>query len=375
MKSEPRIAFITDALPSIGGGEKVLFAALEAFPHADIFTLVYNKKVFGDTPLADREIKTSSLNNLPFAHNHHRFFLPLMPAAIEQFDLRAYDLIVSFNYAVANGVQNTHDARHISYTHTPLRYAWTDINLHGTHTRRNPILETYMRKFRAWDKKAASRVHAIATNSQAVSRRIRLAYEREASVIYPPVEVERFRPSPHREGYFITVSRLVAHKRIDVLVRAFSLLNLPLLIIGEGPELPRLKSLAKPNIQFLGFQPDETVAALLGKARAFVSAAEEDFGIAIVEAQAAGCPVITYGQGGALETVVDGVTGLYFPDQSTTSLIDALQRFERNFDSFRITPIVHNSQKFGKSRFIREFTNFVQSSAGITIQQQAISNL
>jgi glycosyltransferase involved in cell wall biosynthesis len=362
MNSEPRIAFVVDTLPSIGGGEKVLFAALEAYPHADIFTLIYNKKVFVNSPIANRTINTAWLDSLPFAHSHHRYLLPLMPAAIEQINLHDYDTIVSFNYAVANGAQNHDGARHVSYTHTPLRYAWTDLNLNGTHTRRNPILDRYMQAFRMWDKKAASRVHAIATNSQTVSKRIRLAYQREASIIYPPLEVERFHPSDEREEYFVTITRLVPHKRVDLLIQAFNKLNLPLVIIGDGPELTRLKAMAKSSIKFLGFQSDENVAELLSKARAFVCAAEEDFGIAIVEAQAAGCPVITYGAGGALETVEEGVTGLLFAQQSVPCIMDAVERFERDETSFVSSELVKNAERFSKDRFLREFIEFVQQN-------------
>jgi glycosyltransferase involved in cell wall biosynthesis len=360
MNSEPRVAFVVDTLPSIGGGEKVLFAALEAYPRADVFTLVYNKKVFSGTPIANRIIRTSWLDRMPFAHTHHRYLLPLMPATVERIRLHEYDLIVSFNYAVANGARNHAGARHVSYTHTPMRYAWMNIHLNGTHARTNRILDRYMHGFREWDRRAASRVHAIATNSRAVSERIRLAYGREASVIYPPVEVERFRPNLQRENYFITVSRLVPHKRLDLVVQAFDQLKLPLVIIGDGPELPRLKSMAKSNIRFAGFQSDETVADLLGRARAFVSAAEEDFGIAIVEAQAAGCPVITYGAGGALETVTDGVTGVLFREQFVPCIMDAVERFERNETSFVSSELVRNAERFSKYRFLREFIEFVQ---------------
>ena len=317
MTSEPRIAFVLDTLPSIVGGEKVLFAALDAYPRADVFTLIYNKKVFIDSPIAKRTIHTSWLDLLPFAHSHHRFLLPLMPPVMERVNLHKYEIVVSFNYAVANGAQNHNGARHVSYTHTPLRYAWTDINLNGRHTRRNPLLNRYMQSFRAWDKKAASRLHAMATNSQTVSKRIHLAYGREATIIHPPVEVERFRPISQRENFFITVTRLVPHKRVDLLVQAFNQLGLPLIIIGDGPELPRLKAMGNSNIIFLGFQSDEKAADLLGRARAFVCAAEEDFGIAIVEAQAAGCPVIAYGAGGARETVIENITGLFFENQTT----------------------------------------------------------
>ncbi|MCI0549455.1 MAG: glycosyltransferase, partial [Anaerolineae bacterium] len=290
MKSNQRIAFVIDALPSLGGAEKVLFTALEVFPQADIFTLIYNREVFTNTPIAQREIKTSYLDLLPLAHKHHRIFLPLMPGAIERFDLQDYELIISFSYAVAHGVQNFNGARHVSYTYTPMRYAWTDLNINGTHTSRNIVIDKLMQAFCNWDRKAASRVHRFAAVSQAVSRRIQHAYQREASVIYPPVETGRFHPNRQREDYYITVSRLVSHKRIDLLVKAFTQLDLPLLIIGDGPELPRLKNLAGSNIKFLGYQTDENVAELMSKARGFVCAAEEDFGIAIVEAQAAGCP-------------------------------------------------------------------------------------
>ena len=359
--SNPRIAFVLDTLPSIGGGEKVLFAALEAYPHADIFTLIYNKKVFAHSPIGNRKVNTSWLDSLPFAHTHHRYLLPLMPSAIERINLREYDIVVSFNYAVANGATNHHAMRHISYTHTPLRYAWTDININGIRARRNPILDKYMRSFRAWDQRAASRVHAMATNSHTVRERIREAYQLEARVIHPPVEVNRFHPSPQRENYFITVTRLVSHKRVELLVKAFNELNLPLLVIGDGPELPRLKNMANSNIQLLGFQSDEDVAELLGKARAFVCAAEEDFGIAIVEAQAAGCPVIAFGAGGARETVIENATGLFFNEQSSESLIEAVQRFEKKLKNFSHDAIVKNSKKLRKPRFIKELKDFVMS--------------
>ena len=360
MKSEPRIAFVIDALPSLGGSEKVLFSALEVFPRADIFTLVYNTNVFVKTPVAGRDIKTSFINRLPFAHKHHRLFLPLMPYAVEQFDLRDYDIIVSFSYAVAHGVQNFNGARHVSYTYTPMRYAWMDLNLNGTHTRRNQLIDQFMETFRSWDQRAAARVHEFAAISQAVCRRIKDAYQREATIIYPPVETGRFTPARTRQNFYITVTRLVAHKRVDILVQAFSRLNRPLIIVGEGPQLTHLMSMAGPNIRFLGYQSDEDVAELLGKARGFVCATEEDFGIAIVEAQAAGCPVIAYGRGGALETVMDGITGIFFPEQSVESLMDALQRFERIHSEFLTSDLMTNARRFGKEHFICEFKEFVK---------------
>ena len=359
MSSEPRIAFVTDALPSLGGGEKVLFTALEIFPRAEIFTLVYNKNVFVESPIATRRINTSFIDHLPLAHKHHRLFLPVMPFAVEQFDLQEYDIVVSFSYAVAHGVQNLNGSRHVSYTYTPMRYAWMDMNLDGTFTPRNLLIDKSMQSFREWDRKAASRVHEFATISQAVSRRIADAYQRTANVIYPPVEVERFVPAPGREDFYITVTRLVPHKRVDLIVQACANLNLPLVVVGEGPELPRLKSMAKANTHFLGYQPDKIVAELLGKARGFISATEEDFGIAIVEAQAAGCPVIAYGQGGALETVAEGMTGIFFREQSVESLVDALQRIERVHSGFLVSDLLENASKFDKKIFVAKFEEFV----------------
>lgn len=357
--TNPRIAFVLDTLPSIGGGEKVLFAALEAYPRADIFTLIYNRKVFVNSPIAERKINTSWLDSLPFAHTHHRYLLPLMPSAIEQINLQNYDVVVSFNYAVANGARIHNGARHISYTHTPLRYAWTDLNINGKHTRRNFLLDQYMQSFRAWDQRAASRVDAMATNSQTVRQRIREAYQLDARVIHPPVEVTRFHPSPQRDNYFITVTRLVPHKRVELLVQAFNQLNLPFVIIGDGPELPSLKGMANPNVKLLGFQSDEKVAELLSKARGFVCAAEEDFGIAIVEAQAAGCPVIAYGAGGVLETVEEGVTGLFFTEQTEASLIEALHMFEKKYQAFDSVEIKKRAERYNKARFLNEFRKFV----------------
>ena len=359
MKSEPRIAFVIDALPAIGGGERVLFTALEALPNADLFTLVYNKAAFTTSPIAKHKVNTSFIDRLPLAHRQHRIFLPLMPFAIEQFNLRDYEIVVSFSYAVAHGAQNYNGARHVAYTYTPMRYAWTELNLNGTRTRKNPIMDQFMQAFREWDKKAASRVHQFATISKAVSRRIQSAYQREASIIYPPVDVDRFKPAPKREDFYITVTRLVAHKRVDILVRAFSKLKLPLLIIGEGPELPRLKNMAGSNIHFLGYQSDEKVAEYLGKARGFVCATEEDFGIAIVEAQASGCPIIAYGQGGALDSVIDGTTGIFFAQQSPECLMEAIQRYEKIYSNFLVKDLIQNSQKFNKSRFTHEFRKFI----------------
>ena len=359
MNSKARIAFVLDALMAIGGGEKTLFAALEVFPQADIFTLIYNPEAFANTPIADREVFTSYLDRLPLAHTHHRLLLPSMPSAIERFDLCRYDMVIAFSYAVAHGVRVKNGTRHISYTYTPMRYAWSDINIDGTHSRKNPIVNLLMKNFRTWDTSAAARVHEFAAISQGIAEKIQSAYQRPARVIYPPVEVDRFSPNGQRGNYFVTLSRLVPHKRIDLVVEAFSSLKLPLKVIGEGPERKRLQTRAGPNIEFLGYQTEESVAHLLDHARGFVCAAEEDFGIAIVEAQAAGCPVIAYRGGGALETVVEGVTGLFFPEQSAQSLREAVQRFADSMYCFHTDAMRDNAHRFSKRRFQRSFQEFI----------------
>jgi len=240
-----------------------------------------------------------------------------------------------------------------------MRYAWSDINLDGTYSHKNAMLNLVMDRFRTWDKAASSRVHEFAAISQGIAKRIQSAYQREARVIYPPVEIERFHPNGQRGDYFVTLSRLVAHKRIDLVIEAFSKLNLSLKIIGDGPERKRLQRRAAPNIEFLGYQPDEVVAQLISKARGFVCAAEEDFGIAMVEAQAAGCPVIAYKAGGALETVIEGTTGLFFEEQTPASLIDAVERCNGSAHCFRHSNMTENVQKFSKERFRRSFQKFV----------------
>lgn len=364
MPPEPHVAFVTDALPSIGGAEKVLFKALEIFPAADVFTLIYNREVFVGTPLGTRRIKTSILDRLPLAHANHRLLLPLMPAAVQSFDLSPYDLVVSFSYAVAHGARARASTRLVSYTYTPLRYAWDRLNLDGTHVPNNPIVGCLLAAFREWDKRAAARVDEFGSISHHTARRIQRAYGREARVIYPPVEVDRFRAEMRRGAYYVTISRLVPHKRVDLIVEAFTALKLPLLVIGEGPELTRLERRAGPNIKFTGYLPDPAVEDLLSRARAFVTACEEDFGIAIVEAQAAGCPVISYRGGGALETVIEGSTGEFFSEQTPSNIIEAIKRFDASSTSYRAQDHVKNAARFGAARFKKEFAEFVL--AGMT---------
>lgn len=359
-----RIAFVQDALPFVGGAEKVLAAALEVFPQASIYTLVHNRKALLGTVFAHQKIHTSFIDRLPAAHKEHRTYLPLFPFAVEQFDLRGYDLILSFSYAAAHGILPRPDQLHISFIYTPLRYAWHYYHqyLHesGLHFGLKALLvKLILHYLRLWDQAAASRVDRFVAISQWVARCIWRAYRRPAQVIYPPVEIQKFLPLYPRDEYYIAVSRLVQHKQLAMIVDVFSRLNLPLIVIGDGPERSRLIKLAAPNVKLLGRQPDETVQRLLGRAKACVHAAEEDFGITLVEAQAAGCPVIAFGKGGALETVEDEKTGLLFQEQSVESLAGAIEKFESGRLRFSIADLQANASRFDTAIFKRKIAALV----------------
>jgi len=354
-----KIAFIVDALPGIGGAEKVLMTALELFPDAPVYTLLYNRDKFEHSPFACRQVVTSFIQRLPFARTQYRKYLPVMPLAMRQFDLSDYETIISFSYAVAHGVKVHEGQTHLSYTFTPLRYAWSNMGLDGKARRSSLILDWIFRQFRKWDLAAASRVHKFAVVSGWIADWVRSAYRRESCVIYPPVEIERFSPATERANYYVTIARLVPHKRVDLLVDAFNCLGLPLAIVGDGPELRRLKQCANENIRFLGFQPDSVIDDLLNRARAYVCPGVEDFGIAMVEAQAAGCPVIAFGDGGALEIVVENQTGIFFNESTPESLIAAVERFNKINISGR--ECVTNAKRFDKKRFLLELRAFVDN--------------
>jgi len=352
------IAFVIDALPAIGGAEKVLMAAMELYPDAPIYTLLYNRDKFEDSPIACRRVVTSFIERLPFARTQYRKYLPVLPLAVQQFDLGAYDTIFSFSYAVAHGVKAHEGQNLLSYTFTPMRYAWGNMGLDGRPRRSSLVLDWIFRQFREWDVTAASRVHKFAAVSGWIANWVRRAYQREPCVIYPPVEIERFSPALERDDYFVTISRLMPHKRVDLLVDAFNCLGLPLLIIGDGPQRSRLEGRANQNIRFLGFQPDSVIEDLLNRARAYICPCAEDFGIAMVESQAAGCPVIAFGDGGALEIVIEGQTGLFFDKSTPESLISAVERFEAI--SLSGHDCAANARRFNKKRFLLELENFVR---------------
>lgn len=357
-----RPGLVQDALPCVGGAERVLEAVIELFPLAPIHTLIHEPDAFEGTPLETHEIRTSWLDAVPFARSHHRAFLPLFPWAIESLDLREHDAVVSFSYATAHGVLLRPDQLHISYTYTPLRQAW-----HARHEFRESTprfrrlaADAVLHYLRMWDVAAARRVDRFVAISEWIARCIHRAYGRTAQVVHPPVDVDAFKPLSPRDDYYVAVGRLAPHKRVDVLLEAFRRLPYRLVIVGDGPERDRLESSAPLNVEFLGRCPDEELRELLGRARAFVHAAEEDFGIALVEAQAAGCPVVAYERGGAAEIVIPGRTGALFSDRSPRGVAEAIRRFEVTRTGYGVEAQVENARRFSRSRFQSEFSEVLE---------------
>jgi glycosyltransferase involved in cell wall biosynthesis len=362
-----RVAVVHDWLVVNGGAERALARILECYPQAEVFTLVDFLPAEDRGFLGDRPVHTSFLQRLPSARKHYRHFLPLMPVAIESFDLSAFDLVISSSFCVAKGVLSGPDQLHVSYVHSPMRYAWDlqhqYLREHGLdHGVRGFLTRKLLYSMRMWDFRTANGVDGFISNSQFIARRVWKIYRRESEVIYPPVDTEFFQPAEgEREDFYLTASRLVPYKCIRLIVDAFS--HLPerrLVVIGDGPEFERLKALAGPNVQMLGYQPNTVLRQYLQRARAFIFAACEDFGIAPVEAQACGTPVIAFGKGGVTESVVEGKSGTFFEEQTVESLLGAIEHFERRMGRFSSAEIRANALRFSTERFKQQFRAYVE---------------
>jgi glycosyltransferase involved in cell wall biosynthesis len=333
------------------------------YPEADLHALMDFYDSFDRQLYLKRSVRTSFLQHMPFARQMYRYYLPLMPIAIEQLDLTSYEVVISSSHAVAKGILVRPDQLHISYVHSPPRYAWDlqrdYLNVVGTLQRliSLPILH-YMRM---WDVATTARVDVLVANSTNIAKRIWRIYRRRAHVIHPPVEVDRFNPKQTREDFYLTVSRVVPYKRVDLIVEAFSRLGLPLVVIGDGPGGIRLREKCARNVQFLGRQPDSVVKDYMERCKAFVFAAEEDFGITPVEAQAAGAPVIAYGRGGVLDTVIPGTTGFFFGTQTVEALTSAVTSFEANECKIDPEVIRKNAERFRPEAFTRQFGCLLES--------------
>lgn len=356
-----RVALIHDFLTQYGGAEKVLECFHEIWPQAPIFTLFYDKKAMGKK-FDDCDIRVSPIQNLPFALKKYRWYLPLMSSAVERFNLKDFDLVVSGSSAYAKGVITRPGTFHLSYIHTPTRYLWSDTHdyldsLKGGEKIASKIIAPFLTRLRIWDYLAAQRPDALIANSNFVAQRIKHYYRRESKVIYPPVEIDKFKISRKIDDYFLIISRIRPYKRIDLAVQAFNHLKMPLKIIGGGDNRG-LKKTAGPNIEFLDFVSDKEKIDYLSRCRALIHPQEEDFGIVAVESMASGRPIIAYQSGGVLETVIKGKTGKFFKEQTWESLAEAVVKFSS--DDFNPEEIRKHALKFGKERFKKEILEFVE---------------
>lgn len=348
------------------GGESVIKELIDIFPDADLFTHVCDESLVRRS-LGDRfsgKIKTTFISRLPFSKKHYQKYLPLMPIALEQLDLQEYDLIISSESGPAKGVISRPEAIHICYCHSPMRYIW-DMAHEYIKSSRWPIRFTFpliAHWLRVWDESSAARVDVFIANSNYIAKRIKKFYRRESNVIHPPVDVEGFTPSTDREDFYLCLGQLVPYKRADIAIEAFNQLKLPLVVIGEGELFDRLKNAALPNVRLLGRQPFEVVKQHLEKCKALVFPGVEDFGIVPVEAMAAGAPVIAFKGGGALDTVIDGVNGFFFEEQTIDSLKNAVVKFEMNSDGLNVENIKATTERFSRSRFRREIIQAISSA-------------
>lgn len=362
-----KVALIHDWLPLVGGAERVLEQLMAVYPQADLFTL-FDFLPRDQAPfLAGRNVYHSKLQKIPFSKKLYRHMLPMLPVAIEQFDLSGYDLVISSSSAVAKGVITSPDQLHVCYCHSPMRYAWDlqsqYLNQTGLNRGLKSVLVRYvLYRMRLWDVVSSNRVDSYIANSGYIRNRINKTYRRDASVIYPPVDINRFAVRHDKSDFYLAASRQVPYKRIDLIASAFrSMPDKKLVIIGDGPEHKKIKALAGPNVEILGYQPDAVLQDYIARAKAFIFAAQEDFGILPVEAQACGTPVIAFGRGGARETVLDKITGLLFEEQTEESLIDAVARFERLHQNFRADVIRQHASNFSIDKFRAEIERHVNA--------------
>ncbi|MCS6412076.1 glycosyltransferase family 4 protein [Klebsiella pneumoniae] len=371
MSNELSVGIIADWLVTYAGAEKVIAEFIDLYPDADLYSVVDFLSEKNRVLFKGKKSTTTFIQNLPKSKGKYKAYLPLMPLAIEQLDVSKHDIILSSSHAVAKGVLTGPDQLHISYIHSPIRYAW---DLQHQYLReagldkgiKGLLAKWLLHKIRLWDYRTANGVDHFIANSHFIARRIKKVYGREADVIYPPIDVKRFILSENKDDYYLTASRMVPYKRIDLIVEAFSQMPYKkLVVIGDGPEMSKIKAKAAKNIEILGYQPDSIMQEHMQKAKAFVFAAEEDFGITPVEAQACGTPVIAFGKGGALETVIpygqESATGLFFQKQEVVGIVDAVNRFESISDLIIPQDCRLNANRFSTDRFHREIGGYISS--------------
>lgn len=358
-------ALIHDWFSAFGGAEKCIASFTNVWNDFDIYSLIdFLDDKNRDTILKGKKANTSFIQKMPKAQDKYRNYLPLFPFAIEQFNLEEYDLILSSSHCVAKGVLTHSNQLHISYVHTPVRYAWDLYFRYLEESRldkglKGLLAKYFLHKLRIWDQSTINRVDHYIANSHYIANRIKKVYGKNADVIYPPVDVEKFKLYEQKEDFYLTASRLVPYKKIDLIVETFAKTNKKLVVVGAGPEMDKIKSKAANNIELLGYQEDAVLIDLMRRAKAFIFAAEEDFGIIPVEAQACGTPIICFGKGGARETVINGKTGVYFNEQTVDSLLKAVNHFDVSQHKFEPHLIRENALRFSTSRFENEIKQYV----------------
>lgn len=357
-----KVALVCDWLVTYAGAERVIGEILKVYPQADVFAVVDFLPEKDRAFLQGKKPKTTFIQKLPGAKKHYRSYLPLMPLAIEQLDVSGYDLIISSSHAVAKGVITGPNQIHIAYVHSPIRYAWDLTHQYLREAGLTKGLKSWLARIilhyiRMWDTRTANGVDGFIANSKFIARRIKKVYGREAEVIYPPVDIENFTCCEEKEDYYLTASRLVPYKRVKLIVEAFNEMpDKKLVVIGDGPEYENIKAIANDNIELMGYQPTEVLKEKMQHAKAFVFAAEEDFGITPVEAQACGTTVIAYGSGGATETITDE-TGMFFTEQKKEAIQKAVQTFEQR--SCIPAKCRQNAEQFSPEVFRQGLKDFV----------------
>lgn len=367
-----RIAIAHEWFVNYAGSERVVEQILNIFPHADLFAVVDFLDDSQRGFIQNKKVTTTFIQNLPFAKTKFRQYLPLMPIAIEQLDLSAYDLVISSSHAVAKGVLTSPNQLHISYVHSPIRYAW---DLQHQYLRESNlergikswIARWILHQMRIWDTRTANGVDLFIANSEFIARRIQKVYRRSAKVIYPPVDLQNYPLCEQKQEFYLTASRLVPYKRVDLIVEAFSQMrDRQLIVIGDGEQMAKIQAKASSNIKFLGHLESEKLRVYMQNAKAFVFAAEEDFGITPVEAQACGTPVIAYGRGGVRESVrgldCDRPTGVFFAEQAAESICAAVLEFEQAQSHILAVNCRDNAMRFSTDRFQTEFLDFVKQA-------------
>lgn len=364
-----RMAIVADWLVAYAGAERVISEMLQVFPKADLFSVIDFLSDESRQHFLGKHAQTTFIQKFPKAEIKYRNYLPLMPLAIEQLDVSAYDVILSSSHAVAKGVLTGPDQLHISYVHSPIRYAW---DLQHQYLRelglmqgiKALIVRWLLHKIRMWDYRTANGVDHFVANSKFIARRIKKVYGRDSDVIYPPVDTDRFTLRENKDNFYFTASRMVPYKKIDLIVEAFAQMpDKKLVVIGDGPDMQKIKSKATRNIEILGYQSNQVMQDYMQRAKAFVFAAEEDFGITPVESQACGTPVIAFGKGGSRETVMSNIdqnpTGVFFNQQNISSVIDAVEFFEQKQDFYLPQNCRDNALRFSNQRFELELENYV----------------